>query len=289
MPKDRQPLVLPPDLNVAAVRGGVRVPHGFRMGAHTHDLGMLVYSATGVLITVTAHGTLVAPANRLTWTPPGFEHAHRFYGQADVRVVNLPIALSTELSPEPAVYAVSPLLREVIFTLVDRPETRPGAHLRLQAVLVDDLVRAPDRALHFPEASDDRLHTVTEFLRADPAQPATLAELGRAAGASERTLSRLFRDELGMSFQRWRTILRIHHALVYLGDGLSVTATATRCGWSNPTSFIDAFTELIGQTPGRYQSDLRGHNDDDATASTTHTTTPPLSNWTDWLHLLETR
>jgi len=81
--------------------------------------------------------------------------------------------------------------------------------------------------------------------------------LGRTAGASERTLSRLFHTELGMSFHRWRTTLRIHHALTHLTNGRSVTDTAMECGWSNPSSFIDAFTEVVGQTPGRYQADLR--------------------------------
>jgi AraC-like DNA-binding protein len=76
-------------------------------------------------------------------------------------------------------------------------------------------------------------------------------------GASERTLSRLFHTELGMSFRRWRTVLRIHHALIYLTDGRSVTDTAMECGWSNPTSLIEAFTEVVGQTPGRYQAVLR--------------------------------
>lgn len=60
-----------------------------------------------------------------------------------------------------------------------------------------------------------------------------------------------------MSFRRWRTVLRIHHALIYLTDGRSVTDTAMECGWSNPTSLIEAFTQVVGQTPGRYQAELR--------------------------------
>ncbi len=98
---------------------------------------------------------------------------------------------------------------------------------------------------------------VTNRLHADPADRSTLSELGRAAGASERTLSRLFHAELTMSFHQWRTQLRIQHALVYLMNGHPVTEVAGLCGWSNPTSFIEAFTAALGQTPGRYQADLR--------------------------------
>nr|WP_238426509.1 helix-turn-helix domain-containing protein [Streptomyces adustus] len=51
--------------------------------------------------------------------------------------------------------------------------------------------------------------------------------------------------------------MRIHLALAHLTGGMSVTETSVACGWSNPSSFIDAFTEVVGQTPGRYQSTLR--------------------------------
>ncbi|WP_245908042.1 helix-turn-helix domain-containing protein [Pseudosporangium ferrugineum] len=123
--------------------------------------------------------------------------------------------------------------------------------------MLDELTEAPEHSLHLPEPHDDRLRAVTDLLHTDPARNTTLAELGRSAGASERTLSRLFHTELGMSFHRWRTVLRIHHALIHLTDGRSVTETATACGWSNPSSFIDAFTAVVGQTPGRYQAELR--------------------------------
>ncbi|MEU8993858.1 AraC family transcriptional regulator [Streptomyces caniferus] len=234
------------------------LPHGHHLDPHTHDQGQLVYAAAGTLATTTERGTWVAPANRVTWTPPGFAHSHRFYGRTDARVLTVPVDLCGELVEHPSVFAVSPLLREAVLALTgERPEVRPGAHGRLLAVVIDELCDTPEQSLHLPESSDDRLRTVTGLLHADPARPATLAELGRAAGASERTLSRLFHTELGMSFHQWRTTLRIHHALGHLTNGMSVTDTAMACGWSNPSSFIDAFHSVVGQTPGSYQADLR--------------------------------
>ncbi len=193
----------------------------------------------------------------MTWTPPGFDHSHRFYGETDVRLFAVPLALCTALAPRPGVFAVSPLLREALLALTDRREVRPGANERLREVMVDELAAAPENGLYLPEPRDDRMRAVTALMHADPGTTATLAELGHEVGASERTLSRLFHSELGMSFHRWRTLLRIHHALVHLTNGRSVTDTAMECGWSNPSSFIDAFTEVVGQTPGRYQVDLR--------------------------------
>ena len=234
------------------------LPHGFHLDTHRHTDGQLVYAAAGALATTTERGTWVAPANRATWTPPGFDHSHRFYGRTDVRLVAIPAGLCGGLLAYPSVFAVGPLLREAILALTDRREVRSGAYERLRAVVIDELAETPEQSLHLPEPRDDRLRAVTDLLHADPGRSATLVDLGRTVGASERTLSRLFHTELGMSFHRWRTILRIHHALVHLTGGRSVTDTAMECGWSNPSSFIEAFTEVVGQTPGTYQADLRG-------------------------------
>ncbi|WP_062644001.1 AraC family transcriptional regulator [Streptomyces maremycinicus] len=257
MPETRQPSPTSTERDEPILRGGAWLPHGYRLDPHSHAHGQLVYAAAGALATATERGTWVAPANRVTWTPPRFAHSHRFYGRTDVRLVVVPLEQCGGLVRHPSVYAVSPLLREALLALTDGPERRPGAHGRLLAVVVDELADAAEQSLHLPEGRDDRLRAATALLHEDPARPATLAELGRAVGASERTLSRLFRTELSMSFHRWRTVLRIHQALARLSDGMSVTETAVACGWSNPSSFIDAFSEVVGQTPGRYRADLR--------------------------------
>ncbi|MFI1171043.1 helix-turn-helix domain-containing protein [Streptomyces melanogenes] len=261
MPEPHQPsprLPTPATPPAEVPRGAAWIPHGYHLDAHSHTHGQLVYAAAGAFATTTERGTWIAPANRVTWTPPGFDHSHRFYGRTDVRLLDIPVDLCGELPAYPGVFEVSPLLREVLLALTDRPEFRPGADRRLLTVVVDELVEAPEPSLHLPEPRDDRLRAVTALLHADPGRTATLAALGRTVGASERTLSRLFHTDLGMSFHRWRTVLRIHHALVHLTNGRSVTDTAMECGWSNPSSFIEAFTTIVGQTPGRYQADLRG-------------------------------
>jgi AraC-like DNA-binding protein len=247
MPETRQP---------STPHGGGWLPHGYHLDAHSHNDGQLVYAAAGALVTTTEHGTWVAPANRVTWTPPGFEHSHRFYGNTDARVLAIPADECRELVPRPSVFAVSPLVREALLALTSRSGRSPDAAQRLRAVVIDELVETPEQSLHLPEPHDDRLRVATDLLRTDPSRNTTLAELGRAAGASERTLSRLFHTDLGMSFHRWRTILRIHHAVFHLTDGRSVTETAITCGWSNPSTFIEAFSAIVGQTPGRYQAEL---------------------------------
>ncbi|MFD8788609.1 helix-turn-helix domain-containing protein [Kitasatospora sp. NPDC059599] len=239
-------------------------PSGAASAAQSHDRGHLVYAADGVLTVHTERGTSVVPANRVAWTPAGFTHHHRAHGDTDMRIVFLPPSLARLVPDRPAVFLASALAREVLLALTRPPgdaDAAPGrtrsARSRLLRVLVDELHEADEQALHLPEPRDDRLRAVSRLLYEDPAENSTLAELGTRIGASTRTLSRLFRTELGMTFYEWRTQLRVHHALVLLSDGHDTVRTAYACGWASPSSFIAAFTDVMGTTPGRYRSGHR--------------------------------
>jgi transcriptional regulator GlxA family with amidase domain len=155
----------------------------------------------------------------------------------------------------------SDLAREILLTLTGPSNYDPlargydrFARARLHRVLVDELHEAHEQPLQLPEPHDDRLQAIAQNLYKKPADNTSLAELGQTIGASARTLSRLFHNELGMTFYEWRTQLRIYHALVLLADGHDITHVAHACGWANPSSFIAAFTNIIGTTPGRHRT-----------------------------------
>ncbi|RSO31698.1 AraC family transcriptional regulator [Streptomyces sp. WAC 06725] len=236
------------------------LPQGAEVTAHHHDVHQIVYAGRGVLTVTTDAGSWVAPATRAIWIPAGTVHEHRAHGDTDLHTVGVPVDTNPLGLDRPAVLAVGPLLRELIIAYSGPGSRRTVEARRLLAVLLDQLRHAPLQALHLPTPRDPRLVAVCAMLRADPADPRPLAGLGAAAGASERTLARLFRAELGMTFPQWRTQLRLHHALVLLtrdDPALSVTAIAHRCGWASASAFIDAFRRSFGHTPGAHR-DLYG-------------------------------
>ncbi|HTR94526.1 MAG TPA: helix-turn-helix transcriptional regulator [Trebonia sp.] len=233
---------------------------------HYHDVPQLVYPSSGVLSISAAGGTWVVPPQRAVWIPAGVPHAHRAHGRVQMRTLAFPAAQQPAQQPaqqatkqeagkEPAVVAVSPLLREVIVALTtDDEHNGRDARQRanLQDVALDELHRVDRLPVRLPAVTDDRLQAIADTLRADPADERTLTEFGTVVGASERTLSRLFREEAGMSFPQWRTQFRLLRALLLLADGTPVTTTALACGWSNPSAFIDTFRRAFGATPGRF-------------------------------------
>jgi AraC-like DNA-binding protein len=188
-----------------------------------------------------------------------------------MRIVFLSPTLARRIPDRPAVFSVTGLAREVLLALTGPHNYEraaagysSSARTRLLRVLVDELKETQEQPLYLPEPQDDRLRAIARTLSEHPEDNTSMAALGKQVGASSRTVSRLLREELGMTFYEWRTQLRIYHALVLLAEGHDVTQTAHACGWANPSGFISAFTDLIGCTPGRYQRGrTRGISDGD--------------------------
>ncbi|MFE2092142.1 AraC family transcriptional regulator [Streptomyces sp. NPDC059460] len=225
---------------------------GAAIDAHRHDDHQIVYAGRGVLAVTTSTGSWIAPGTRAIWVPAGTVHAHQAHGELELHLVGLPTSDSPLGLDRPTVLAVGPLLRELILAYTHTPDDDGPERGRLRAVLLDQLRASPQQPLHLPTPTAPQLKTVCGILRANPADDRTLAALGREAGASDRTLSRLFKADLGMTFPQWRTQLRLYHALVLLAENTPVTTVARLCGWSSASAFIDVFRRTFGHTPGTH-------------------------------------
>ncbi|MGR5503955.1 helix-turn-helix domain-containing protein, partial [Vibrio sp. DNB22_10_4] len=76
---------------------------------------------------------------------------------------------------------------------------------------------------------------------ADPSDPRTLEDWAAEAGASSRTLSRLFIAQTGLSFVHWRQQARICAALPLLAAGMPVTAVSAELGYETVGAFSTLF------------------------------------------------
>lgn len=227
------------------------LPAGSGVDAHRHDDHQIVYAGRGVLSVTTSAGIWIAPGTRALWIPAGIVHQHRAYGQIDLHSIGLPTSENPLRLESPAVLAVGPLLRELILACTRDEFSDDAERRRLRAVLLDQLRRTSQQPIRLPSPRDPRLAAVCALLDEDPADQRTLTSLGAQVGASERTLSRLFRAEMRMTFPQWRTQLRLCHALRLLAEGEAVTSVAHRTGWSSASAFIEVFRRTFGHTPGK--------------------------------------
>ena len=149
---------------------------------------------------------------------------------------------------------VSPLIRELIchFAEINSEYDEQGADGRLVQVLLDQLAAAPEVSLSLPLPHDTRLRQLCQQLQQQPQNPQTLRQWGEQLGASEKTLSRLFLRDTGMTFRAWRQRLRLLESLTALEQGRPVSDVALASGYESTSAFIAAFHQHFGQTPGSF-------------------------------------
>ncbi|MFP5405800.1 MAG: helix-turn-helix transcriptional regulator, partial [Gammaproteobacteria bacterium] len=154
---------------------------------------------------------------------------------------------------------VRPLLRELIRAFGELPVQydEAGAPGRLAAVLLDQLASAPEADLMLPLPSDPRLRKICRTLQAHPDSQLALRQWALRLDTSEKTLSRLFVQQTGVSFRLWRQRARLLSALPLLERGERVTDVALACGYDSTSAFIAVFRQQFGTTPGEFLAESR--------------------------------
>jgi len=227
---------------------------GQRIAPHRHRRAQLVYASRGVMTVTTSDGAFVVPPQRAVWMPGGREHQIDARGAVAMRTVYVESDAAPGLPKQVCVLHVTPLLRELILAAVKAPQPYEpeSPESRLMDVILDQIRALPAAPLSLPMPRDRRLRRITEALRADPADARGLEAWAREAGASARTLARLFRTETGMSFGAWRQQVRLLRALEKLAAGEAVTSVAFDLGYESPSAFIAMFRRNLGASPTRY-------------------------------------
>lgn len=233
-------------------------PIGWSIGWHSHTHAQLVYASQGVMRVSTAPGTWVVPPQRAVWVPAAVEHAIEMHGRVAMRTVYVAPGAAATLPDGCCVVTVTALLRALLLRAIELPKDydESGPDGRVMSLILDEILGLPVAPLHLPQGRDPRLQRVTQSLADDPADPRTLADWAKTAGASQRTLARLFESETGLGFRAWRQQARLLEALTWLAEGRAVTTVALDLGYDSPSAFIAAFKRSLGTTPARYFKNL---------------------------------
>jgi len=256
--RTKRPAVADPDLLDDTPRDVIAWADSYRAGAvlkqHRHRRAQLLYAVSGVMTVTTPEGSWVVPPHRAVWVPPATDHSIRMSSAVSMRTLYVEPTAAASLPARCCVVSVPPLLRELILRAMELPllYDTEGAEGRLIALILDEIRVLPALPLHLPVPSEPRLAKICGALLNHPEDGRALAEWARGAGASGRTLARLFRRETGMSFGAWRQQARLIEALARLGAGKAVTNVALDLGYESPSAFTAMFRRSLGVTPSRY-------------------------------------
>lgn len=249
-PADYQAVPRPVAAMAKSFASGETVP------PHTHARDQFLYAVEGVTRVATSGAAWIVPPDRALYVPAATEHTVAMRGRVEMRTLYIRPGAAPGLPEAPVVMEVSGLLRALILALLEEPVLydEAGRGGLLAGLILDEIARARSLALVIPMPRDARLRRLCAALLDDPARDDTLEGWAEVAGASARTLSRLFLAETGLTFARWRQRARFTNAMEALVRGERVAQVAHANGYASASAFTAAFRKVLGVTPGSLAS-----------------------------------
>lgn len=130
-----------------------------------------------------------------------------------------------------------------------------GGYARYAEKVIEDIAKqmSSDRT-----GSNHRvILELLEYIHGHYNEDIGLNELACRVGMNAAYLSVLFKDEVGMSYIKYLTELRIKNAKKLLKEGYKVNEVSEMVGYSNYRYFCDIFKKKVDQTPNEYKGVAR--------------------------------
>lgn len=226
-----------------------------RAAAHRHSRAHIIDVASGAYWVETPEGTWLVPQGLAVWIPPFVPHEIYSHGAVKARVLFVDSAHAGSLPPRCGTVRPTAFMQAALSRIIgngnDYLPDSPAA--RLAVVMLDELALMEFAKVPLPISREPRLARVMSLLVANPLAEIDTDKLAQVAGASPRTLFRLFKAETGLSIGEWRTNLLLEEAIRRLARGSSVTAVAFDLGYSSASAFTYMFRRRLGVPPRDYR------------------------------------
>jgi AraC-like DNA-binding protein len=223
-----------------------------RWARHHHDdAHELLWGARGLLTVQTDDGWFAVPATAGLWIPVGTAHAVESSGGTGFFCSYLSQA-PAGLGGRTTAVTVPPAVAE-LFRMLSTEDLPDEVRHRCEQVILDLLRPVEVAPMVLPMPHDPRLLAVARTLLRTPDDGRSVQAWADDLAMSVRHFSRRFAQETGMTFDQWRLHARVRVALGLLAQGVPVATVGRRVGYSSASAFVQAFSRVMGHTPGWYQ------------------------------------
>ncbi|KEY56996.1 putative response regulatory protein [Serratia sp. DD3] len=228
--------------------------HGIEEPVHSHQVVQLLHIISGVIRVYTDTNCWVIPPSRGLWIPAGTPHSLIAVGTVEIRTLFIEPLARADLTNVCGIFQVGSLLRELIIAASEFKEevARGSREERIQELILDEL-----RLLHFtdfnvPMPKDKILLNFCNRVSDRLDHPWELPDAAQLLSVSEKTISRKFHSETGLSFGEWLRRFRILKSMELLASGYTVLDTAIAVGYDSHSSFSTMFKKRVGISPNNF-------------------------------------
>ncbi|SAL53784.1 AraC family transcriptional regulator [Caballeronia udeis] len=220
---------------------------------HRHPWAQLAFSITGMTRLIVEDGVFIVAPWQALWIPANVGHAVTVPAETEVYTLYF-LEDAIPVPPNPVsgsarwercrVIEVSDLLRAVVLQMDPRPDDdmptvpdRPERERLLVNVAIEELSIAPSVPLGIELPKERRIRRLCQAVLENPMRHSTLDTWAEHAGASPRTIARLFRRELGIGFSQWRKKVLLAEAVSRAEDSKPINEIAAELGYTSTSAF----------------------------------------------------
>ena len=103
-----------------------------------------------------------------------------------------------------------------------------------------------------PATYNEQVDSILSYLNNNLQYPVSIGDLSKHFYISESYICRIFKAATGTTINKYMTARRISIAKSLLAEGIGVSEVCERCGFSDYSNFLKAFTKSVGISPKKY-------------------------------------
>lgn len=224
---------------------------GFKVPEHAHGSDQLIYAIRGLMEVSSGKGMWLIPPHFALWIPAQTIHKIRMPRTVSMRTLYFRPGLVPFTPAGGSVLHVTPLLRELIVesARIGRLRARNVQERALRDLIIVQLKKSSPVPTFITLPTEARALSVARTVLSNPALSKTLSVLCTDVGVSIRTVQRIFKKEVGINFESWRSQVRLTKAVELMIAGSSVKEVAFAVGYHQASPFVEVFRRTFGTTP----------------------------------------
>ncbi|TDE01427.1 AraC family transcriptional regulator [Flavobacterium hiemivividum] len=229
-----------------------------QLAMHSHNKHQLTYIEGGAAYLKTNDNSYFLPARHYIWIPAGMEHFIELKSSITmIRNIYIPthILNSNDFYSKMGIFPASNLVLEMIlFTEnwsgnIFKKEKNKFQYIKTLGNIIAEISKNPLPVV-LPTTTNQRLSPILKYIHIHVDQLLLLQDVAKQFGFSSRSLSRIFRDNLDISFLQYVKLTRIIHSMEkLLQTEMSISEIAYASGYNSPATFSNTFYNLVKVRP----------------------------------------
>ncbi len=235
----------------------------FTTEMHHHSRYQLLYAEGGIMQFFSEDQQFILPAKHGAWIPAGLVHRVVLpSSQIYLRTLYLGDDKRYAFPNHLVIFPITPLAREMILYTekwhYEHP-AMPSEDAFYDAIshLIAEWCRDAI-TLVLPTTEHEQLAEIIDYMLSNISQNLTVSDVGHEFGMSSRTLMRMFRQQLDITFQVYLRTARVIKAIELLSlPDASITDVSLQVGYQSMSSFSQVFKAFVGQSPSMFRQSIQ--------------------------------